>query len=200
MNSADKSCVKNSIGNDFDWETAFSNNILRAGKHYASFTIMYQEEDNGNFGIGVMRPGKANQFARGPPVTKEFNQHFSPRLGHGECNNNAHCCMFCISKKMFVCDWNGSGASRRYCDGMDVDRMSSGDEIGMLLDVDEGTLSVYKNGRKLGVMMRGLAGPYCWVVSIGDKDSRVTVKRLTTLGNPFESVEISTILDCGCLI
>ena len=57
--------------------------------------------------------------------------------------------------------------------------MSSGDEIGMLLDLDEGTLSVYKNGRKLVVMMRGLAGPYCWVVSIGDKDSRVTIKRGT---------------------
>lgn len=56
--------------------------------------------------------------------------------------------------------------------------ISSGDELGMLLDLDEGTLSVYKNGRKLGVMKRGLAGPYCWAVSMR-KWARVTIKRGT---------------------
>ena len=30
-------------------------------------------------------------------------------------------------------------------------------KIGMLLDLNEGTLSVYKNGRRLGLMKRGLA-------------------------------------------
>jgi len=54
--------------------------------------------------------------------------------------------------------------------------MDSGDNIGMLLDLDKGTLSVYKNGRKLGVMKRGLAGPYCWVVSTHE-DVQVTIKR-----------------------
>ena len=37
--------------------------------------------------------------------------------------------------------------------------------VGMLLDLDEGTLSVYKNRRRLGVMMSGLTGEYVWVVS-----------------------------------
>ena len=50
--------------------------------------------------------------------------------------------------------------------------------IGMLLDLDEGTLSVYKNGRKLGVMKRELAGHYCWVVSLRNR-SQVTIKRET---------------------
>ena len=53
---------------------------------------------------------------------------------------------------------------------------ASGDELGMLLDLDEGTLSVYKNSRKLGVMRRGLAGPYCWVVSL-HRGAQVTIKR-----------------------
>ena len=48
--------------------------------------------------------------------------------------------------------------------------------IGMLLDLDEGTLSVYKNGRKLGVMKRGLAGHYCWVVAFLP-GRQVTIKR-----------------------
>ena len=55
--------------------------------------------------------------------------------------------------------------------------MFSGDEfLGMLLDLDEGTLSVYINGRKLGVMKRGLAGPYCWVVSLYG-GAQVTIRR-----------------------
>lgn len=56
--------------------------------------------------------------------------------------------------------------------------MSIRDELGLLLDLDEGTLSVYKNGRKLGIMKRGLAGEYCWVVSVFPR-VQVTIKRGT---------------------
>ena len=38
--------------------------------------------------------------------------------------------------------------------------------IGLLLDLDEGTLSVFKNGRRLGVMKDGLGGEYVWFVSV----------------------------------
>ena len=38
-------------------------------------------------------------------------------------------------------------------------------KIGLELDLDEGTLDVYKNGRRLGTLMSGLVGEYCWVVS-----------------------------------
>ena len=38
--------------------------------------------------------------------------------------------------------------------------------VGLLLDLDEGTLSVYKNGRRLGTMKDGLSGEYCWLMSI----------------------------------
>ena len=59
-----------------------------------------------------------------------------------------------------------------------METMSPVDEIGMLLDLDEGTLSVYKNGRKLGIMERGLAGHYCWVVSM-HSGMQVSIKRGT---------------------
>lgn len=39
-------------------------------------------------------------------------------------------------------------------------------EYGLLLDLDAGTLSMYKDDERLGVMMRGLTGEYCWVASI----------------------------------
>ena len=34
------------------------------------------------------------------------------------------------------------------------------------VDLDEGTLSVFKNGRRLGVIKDGLGGEYCWFVSV----------------------------------
>lgn len=38
------------------------------------------------------------------------------------------------------------------------------DNMGLLLDLDEGTLSLFKNDKKLGVMKEGLTGEYCWMV------------------------------------
>ena len=44
---------------------------------------------------------------------------------------------------------------------------SEGDRIGMLLDLDQGSMTVWKNGEKLGVMVaEGLSGPLCWAVSM----------------------------------
>ena len=43
-----------------------------------------------------------------------------------------------------------------------------GDRIGMLLDLDQGSMTVWKNGVKMGVMWAGgLSGPLCWAVSLG---------------------------------
>ena len=72
--------------------------------------------------------------------------------------------------------WVEGTYDRKTWDGME--ELSGSYSIGMLLDLDEGTLSVYKNERKLGVMKRGLAGHYCWVVSLL-KGSQVTIKRET---------------------
>ena len=55
--------------------------------------------------------------------------------------------------------------------------------LGLLLDLDEGTLSVYNNGHMVGVMERGLVGHYCWVMStlegVGGTGAQVTIKRGT---------------------
>jgi hypothetical protein len=34
----------------------------------------------------------------------------------------------------------------------------------MLLDLDQGSMTVYKNDERLGVMATGLSGEYCWAV------------------------------------
>ena len=42
-----------------------------------------------------------------------------------------------------------------------------GDRIGMLLDLDQGSMTVWKNDEKLGVTQaEGLSGPLCWAVSM----------------------------------
>jgi hypothetical protein len=41
-----------------------------------------------------------------------------------------------------------------------------GDRIGMLLDLDQGSMTVYKNDERLGVMATGLSGEYSWAVSL----------------------------------
>jgi len=179
VNSGDKSCIRHNGLNS--WKTAFSNNILRAGKHYATFV---SQSNDDNLMVGVMRPGLANQRANGHPNVKEFYQNVSRHMGQRDCNNsnsNVQCCLY--NSSIFNCQcysskWDGgldSGGNETW---VGMERVSTGDEIGMLLDLDEGTLSVYKNGRKLGVMKRGLAGEYCWVATI-HIGVQVTIKRGT---------------------
>ena len=58
-----------------------------------------------------------------------------------------------------------------------------GDRIGLLLDRSDGSLSVYKNDVRLGVMVSsGLAGEYCWAVSLYNKDDRVRIEALAPPG------------------
>jgi hypothetical protein len=44
---------------------------------------------------------------------------------------------------------------------------NEGDRIGMLLDLDQGSMTVYTNDVQLGVMQaEGLSGPLCWAVGL----------------------------------
>ena len=178
VDEEDKTCVINSSGGT--WGTAFSNNILRAGKHYVSFEVYRSSTRRFKVLVGLMRPGKASQNMKGTPLYEKFFTNFTRRLGYGGRNSKVHCCMYSSSfGNCSASDWgdpSGEIITNINWDGMES--VSSGDEIGMLLDSDEGTLSVYKNGRKLRIMQRGLAGPYCWVVSMW-KGSQVTIKRGT---------------------
>jgi len=169
INREDKSCVCNPWG--AGWMTALSYNIMRAGKHYTLFTPL---GDDKNLQVGVMRPGQANENARGSPCHKEFFQHFSRTHVERYNNSSVHCCMYNHYGKCNSSGWHGSDFVNQRWEGMES--TTSGDDIGMLLDLDEGTLSVYKNGRKLGVMKRGLAGPYCWVISLYER-AQFRIKR-----------------------
>ena len=56
-----------------------------------------------------------------------------------------------------------------------MEACSSGDTIGMLLNLNEGTLTIFKNNRRLGVAKDGLSGSYCWYATM-EEDSAVTIR------------------------
>ena len=177
VDEEDKTCAQ-SHGN---CATALSNNIMRTGKHFVSFIPYALTSNNSNMLLGVMRPGQVNQNTRGIPTRPEFFQNFTQRLENGEDSNQ--CCMYdtsdgyCYSSNWIKNYPRKSNPSTRRWESFES--MSSGDEVGMLLDLDEGTLSVYKNGRKLGqVRKSGLIGQYCWVVSM-HSGMQVSIKRGT---------------------
>ena len=52
-----------------------------------------------------------------------------------------------------------------------------GDRIGMLLDLDQGSMTVWKNDELLGVMVaEGLTGPLCWAASMGDEGDSARIE------------------------
>ena len=71
---------------------------------------------------------------------------------------DGHCFYHTYSGRRFpgYHDWEGSQTAKE-----------QGDRIGMLLDLDQGSMSVWKGDEKLGVMQaEGLSGPLCWAVSM----------------------------------
>ena len=47
-----------------------------------------------------------------------------------------------------------------------------GDRIGMLLDLDQGSMTVWKNYVRLGMIQaEGLSGPLCWAVLVYHGDN-----------------------------
>ena len=62
-----------------------------------------------------------------------------------------------------------------------------GDRVGMLLDLDQGSMTVWKNGIKLGVMQaEGLSGPLCWAVSIFDEHYSARIESAPAPPSPTE--------------
>jgi hypothetical protein len=125
--------------------TTASKAIMRAGRHYAQFTVV-----RGNFiMIGVIRPG----------WDVEGGQDAHAVDGH--CFYNTFNGRRCPGYR----DWEGVQGARE-----------EGDRIGMLLDLDLGSMTVYKNDERLGVMATGLSGEYSWAVTLLDEGDSARIE------------------------
>jgi hypothetical protein len=134
---------------------ASSTVVMRAGRHYAQFTLAAGARDEIDISVGVIRAG---------------TQH---RLRRDSLGDN-----FTVEDDCFMETYDGS----RFPSAPGVDQLSShvgnrdwegrqaakevGDRIGMLLDLDQGRMTVYKNDERLGVMASGLSGEFLWAVAL----------------------------------
>jgi hypothetical protein len=133
-----------------------SNAAMRAGRHYAQFTMV-----SGNFMcFGVIRPGwdvEGGQYAMvsdGHCFYGTYNGDLLPSYTSGH-------------------NWEGRQAATE-----------QGDRIGMLLDLDQGTMTVYKNDERLGVMATALSGEYSWAVTIVLKHDSVRIEAAEAPASP----------------
>jgi hypothetical protein len=120
---------------DYTSYTAASKVVMRAGRHYAEFTVA-----SGSVMLfGVIRPGWDVEGGRDAQVVDDHCL-YGTETGY-RVHGGGH-------------DWE------------DMQGAKNGDRIGMLLDLDQGSMTVYKNDERLGVMATGLSGTYCWGVGL----------------------------------
>ena len=59
-----------------------------------------------------------------------------------------------------------------------------GDRIGLLLDLDQGTMTVYKNDERLGVMATGLGGEYSRAAELAGLSDSVRIEAAAAPASP----------------
>ena len=150
---------------------------MRGGRHFVEFAI-----SNGNQNIvrlGVIRPvsltdgidleadweGEVDPMyvssSFKPAVAEKLRSQRTTKWGH----SNIECCAyFCYNGNCTWTDWDNEKGSPMW---QGRERLEGSGTVGLLLDLNEGTLSVFKNGRRLGVMKDGLVGEYVWFAMVG---------------------------------
>lgn len=159
---------------------AVSNFVMRGGKHFSSFTIS-QEADKCYIDIGVIRPlpgwGNKKLDTFDPVYVYSFHDVSQDLLAERTEKwgaSDINCCSYYCEHGN--CCWsNWSNFHTEQYEGMES--LNEDGIIGLLLDLDEGTLTVYKNGRRLGVMKKGLAGEYCWYISMTSHGDTVSIDK-----------------------
>ena len=184
-----KVCTKRFVRDPSDSGAAICQNIMRAGKHYASFQLNASDQEEYEMvHYGIMRPttNDIKYLRKCHPAHTDLSNFSLEDYGRLHGNKNVDCCLMdtysgCGTMRKRWKRWKNTELA-----GMDVETAvnnrlqnlshpfnwegiegtrEASFKIGLELDLDEGTLDVYKNGRRLGTLMSGLVGEYCWVVS-----------------------------------
>ena len=175
--------------------TAISNHVMRTGKHYVTFYVSGEHDlTDPTLDFGVIRPikgwdKKGLDSFDAICFVPDHLKYRKPLLAEKteEWGDELHCCIYhSYNGVCFHANWcdedqgQGDGWEGDDWEGMepvgDIDNFN----VGLLLDLNTGTLSVFKDGRMLGVMKEGLTGAYCWYFCGIDITCDVTIER----GNP----------------
>ncbi|KAL9191574.1 hypothetical protein ACHAXT_001280 [Thalassiosira profunda] len=164
--------------------------VMSSGKHYATFTptgshrLFY-------FWIGIVRPKSTSILRTASPAGRRlddgevafWNEHQFEQFrdavtvkdddARAKATSNVDYCAYYTLEGDCKCADFRSTPGRlegRPCkavrNGGTLMDHNMDAEFGLLLDLDEGTLVVYKNGKRLGVLKDGLRGEYVWTASI----------------------------------
>ena len=157
--------------------TAMSGHAMRGGRHFVEFTLT-KNEGEPLIDLGVIRPVsltngiglEADWGGSVVPVdvSSSWKSAVAEKLRSQRTakwvDSNINCCTYyCDNGNCNCTDWNNE---QDYSDWQRHEELGASGTIGLLLDLDEGTLSVFKNGRRLGVMKDGLGGEYVWFVTV----------------------------------
>jgi hypothetical protein len=130
--------------------------VLEGGKQYAEFTLYDGGRDTACTYVGVVAGGVSAQ-------AEDAQEH------------KGNCFYCAVNGRRYHKDIGGAVGGEKW-EGM-TDARADGDRIGMLLDQDEGSLTVYKNDRRCGVMLSsGLAGNFRWAASLQSKPEAVRIE------------------------
>ncbi|EJK47599.1 hypothetical protein THAOC_33668, partial [Thalassiosira oceanica] len=136
------------------------NHVMRSGKHFAVFT--------GRGRFGVVRPVqiKISDFAEGElhnfsPTMSKFWEYLLGQRTARWTDSNIHCCSLTSGGSALWYDWASDHPITR------VNGLQFDNPIGLLLDFDDGTLSIFQNGQRLATLKDGLSGEYCWYATVG---------------------------------
>ena len=148
---------------DGGWPSAASTAMVRSGRHFALFTNV----EYGRMVFCVIRPDRGAEGGR---------EDASEVDGH---------CFYCTSDgARFPSDIDGAG-----WDSWEGPQNAAeqGDRIGMLLDLDQGSMTVWNNDEKLRVMVaEGLSGPLCWAITLCQQGNRVCIESALAPASPTE--------------
>ena len=144
----------------YHYRCAASAVVMRSGRHYAEFTLVDGQEHPDNH-LGVVRPdwdATLQQYEAHRQRDHCFFQTFDGGCLNPSANLEA-------DEPNDVKTWVGQI------------RADLGARIGMLLDLERGSLTVFKNDVLLGVMVEsGLTGNYCWAATLYERGDCVRIE------------------------
>ena len=156
--------------------TAICSNIMRAGIHHISFQVYandpLQHPNYGGIICGIMRPTTNDITSLETCHPADNLSRFSLKDYEKLYSDNVDVCLLntYMGHGLLRSIWKRWETPDEDCLTFDWEGMEPTHDkpykIGMVLDLDVGTLDVYKNDRRLGTMMSGLDGEYNWAVQL----------------------------------
>ena len=183
--TVDKATVSTKTNSWLMCSALCSNHVMRAGRHFALFAALTRGEQ-----IGVIRPiqtdldgdpddvfviGEHSVYMGGliaEPMFPQFFEYLMAKRTERWGDSDVHFCKVDTYGQFWWCDWT-SELKR----GNRNDVFQDSLPIGLLLDLNEGTLSMYQNGQRLATLKDGLAGEYCWFGAVWRGDASISIHR-----------------------